>query len=414
MIYERRNILLYVANIIFLFFGLAVLIWLKSRFDNDLKTAIESASSLFSREEVLKSADDVRISFSQIEHLARRNKNIYIKDIIVSKILKPDKEIPVYPFYLSATEPQWQQRLSAEGWRSVVLSADGEEYGLVYLRLNETLLGGIKFAIFSFALLLIISLALLSLRLYRQERVISAAAIALREKNQELMRLERLALAGQLTANIFHDIKKPILNIKHAVSDLQERKERISQDELVQNIENVQQQVALFFSIITELGIERFVQASIQHEEFADINDIIERSCNLVRYEQRQTKLLKELAAELPTVYVNPYKLIQLFSNIILNAYQAMNGGGILRIRSFAESGKIIVDISDTGPGILPEHIPYLFTPFFTTKDSSEGAGLGLYICKNIVDELGGEIKVDSSPGRGTTFRITLPLPFTS
>ena len=98
MIYERRNIPIYIANIVFLFFGLAVLIWLKTRFDKDLHTALESATSLFSREEVLKAPDNRRIQFSQIEYLAERNRNIYIKDIVVTKILPPDRELTVYPF----------------------------------------------------------------------------------------------------------------------------------------------------------------------------------------------------------------------------------------------------------------------------------------------------------------------------
>ncbi|MCX7765601.1 MAG: ATP-binding protein [Candidatus Sumerlaeia bacterium] len=398
------------ANIIFLFFGLAVLVWLRTRFANDLKIAIESTSSLFSREEVLKSPDDVRLNFKQIEHIARRNKNIYITDLVVSKILPYNREIVVYPFYLSAIDPQWKQRLLAEGWHSVELAVDGEKYGMLYLRLNKVLLNGIKFAIWSFAFLLCVSLIILLWRLYRQEQVISAAAIALKEKNQELMRLERLALAGQLTANIFHDIKKPVLNIKHTMSDLEELCDKYSVPDLKQSIKNIQQQVDLFFSILNELGIERFVRASNQQEEYVDINDLLERSCNLVRYEQRHTKLIKEMASELPPIYVNPYKLIQVFSNIILNAYQAMDGKGVLRIRTAIESRNIIVEIIDTGPGILPEHLPKLFTPFFTTKDSSECAGLGLYISKNIIAELGGEIKVDSKPGSGATFRIILPI----
>ncbi len=410
MIYERRNILLYVANIIFLFFGLAVLVWLRTRFASDLKTAIESARSLFSREEVLKSPDDVRINFGQIEHIARRNKNIYITDIMVSKILQSDKEIPVYPFYLSAIDPQWKQRLLAEGWHPVELAIDGEKYGTLYLRLNKVLLNGIKFAIWSFAFLLCVSVIILLWRLYRQEQVISAAALALKEKNQELMRLERLALAGQLTANIFHDIKKPVLNIKHSMSDLQELCDKSSSPELTENINNIQQQVDLFFSILNELGIERFVRASNQQEEYVDVNDLLKRSCNLVRYEQRHTKLIKELASDLPPIYVNPYKLIQVFSNIILNAYQAMDGKGVLRMRTALEGKNIMVEIIDNGPGIQPEHLPHLFTPFFTTKDSSEGAGLGLYISKNIIGELGGAIKVESKPGCGATFRIILPV----
>ena len=408
MVYERRNIPLYVANIIFLFFGLAVLIWLKTRFDNDLRTAINSASLLFSREEVLKAPDDVRIDFSQIEYLARRNRNIYIKDVVVSKIVEPSGEVTVFPFYLGALNPNWRDMLINKGWKQVELKTDDELYGVLYLRLNDVLLNGIKFAILSFALLLIVSLAVLLFRLYRQEGVITATSSALREKNQELMRLERLALAGQLTANIFHDIKKPILNIKHALSDSLEKKEAVSQN-IQETLDNMQEQVGMFFSIINELGIERFVRASNEEREYVDINDMLERSCNLVRYEQRQITITKDFAPDLPPLFVNPYKIIQFFSNIILNAYQAMQGKGELRICTGAQERRITVKITDTGPGIREDHISRLFTPFFSTKNRSEAAGLGLYICKNIVDELHGTIEVDSKPGSGTSFIIHLP-----
>ncbi len=409
MTYERRNIPIFVANIVFLFFGLAVLIWLKTRFDKDLRTAIQSTSALFSQEEVLKSPEDVRIKFSQIEYLARRNRNIYINDIVVAKMLKPDREITVYPFYLAAINPQWKKELIESGWRRVVLSSNGEDYGVLYLKLNEALLNGIKFAIISFAVLLIVSLAVLLVRVYRQQEVITAATIALKEKDQELLRLERLALAGQLTANIFHDIKKPVLNIKQEIGDMLERKEVATRDELKETFQGLQQQVHLFFSILNELGIERFVRASDEQEEFVDINDMLSRSANLVRYERQNIEVVKHFADGIPPIYANPYKLIQLFSNIILNAYQAMGGKGDLFLSTSFSKGKIMIEIKDTGPGIKSEHLSELFTPFFSTRDSSEAAGLGLYICKNIVDELGGEISVSSSPGQGTTFRIILP-----
>jgi signal transduction histidine kinase len=408
MIHERRNIPLYVANIIFLFFGLTVLIWLKTRFDKDLHTALESAGALFSREQILKAPDDRRIRFSQIEYLAERNKNIYIKDIVVSKVLPTKEEITVYPFYLGATDPGWKNTLLTANWRRLELDVDDELYGVLYLRLNDVLLNGIKFAILGFALLLVISLLVLLLRLYRQEEEITATTIALEEKNQELMRLERLALAGQLTANIFHDIKKPVLNIKHAVGDMLDHGPGTSSTEVKENVENIGQQVNLFFSIINELGIERFVRATNEENEYVDVNDILERSCNLVRYEQRQVHVTRNMDPNLPPAFVNPYKLIQLFSNIILNAYQAMGGRGEIQLNTSGADKKILVEIIDTGPGIDAAHIEQLFTPFFSTKDRTEAAGLGLYICKNIVDEMGGQISVDSEPGRGTRFRITL------
>jgi signal transduction histidine kinase len=97
------------------------------------------------------------------------------------------------------------------------------------------------------------------------------------------------------------------------------------------------------------------------------------------------------------------------FSNIILNAYQAMEGKGTLTIGSKWEGQTILIDFTDTGPGIPPEEIDKIFAPFYTTKPEGKGTGLGLYICRDIVRQLGGDIHVFSSK-QGTTFRVEIPV----
>jgi signal transduction histidine kinase len=120
-------------------------------------------------------------------------------------------------------------------------------------------------------------------------------------------------------------------------------------------------------------------------------------------------RLVLELAP-VPPIYVQGERLQQVFINIILNALDAMPGGGELRIRLAAEDGAQVVRISDTGTGIRPEHRSRIFDPFFTTKGVGKGTGLGLSISYAIVKEHDGRIDVQSEVGRGTTFIITLPV----
>ena len=102
--------------------------------------------------------------------------------------------------------------------------------------------------------------------------------------------------------------------------------------------------------------------------------------------------------------------MIQVFSNIILNAYQAMDGTGRLAISTTRDGESLVVRIADTGPGMQPTHLERVFEPFFSTQQEAGGSGLGLYISKGIIEDLGGAVEVSSEPGEGTTFEIRLPV----
>jgi two-component system NtrC family sensor kinase len=111
-----------------------------------------------------------------------------------------------------------------------------------------------------------------------------------------------------------------------------------------------------------------------------------------------------------PLLYAQGERLQQVFINIILNALDAMPGGGTLAIGLDREDGAAAIRISDTGTGIRPEHLSRIFDPFFTTKGVGKGTGLGLSISYAIVKEHDGRIEVQSEVGRGSTFTIVLPL----
>jgi len=114
----------------------------------------------------------------------------------------------------------------------------------------------------------------------------------------------------------------------------------------------------------------------------------------------------------LPLILGIPHRIIQVFSNLILNAYSAMEGKGLLNITGSLlnqQAPWAVIKIQDNGPGISEKNLNQLFDPFFTTKTSTEATGLGLYITKNIVESMGGDIKVESQIGTGTTFIVSLP-----
>jgi signal transduction histidine kinase len=231
--------------------------------------------------------------------------------------------------------------------------------------------------------------------------------IELNERRNELIRVERLALAGQLAAGLLHDLRKPVLNIQHSLGDMAEALGDFAP--AAAPFQDLQRNTRLFFQILAESQIERFVQSDRVGEEYLDIVPMIDFSLSLVRYERRGVEVVRRESDNLPPVLAQPFRLVQLFSNLILNAYQAMGGRGILTIDALPVERGVEVRLTDTGPGIPPEHLPHIYEPFYTTKPQGEGTGLGLSICRMIVEDQKGRIAVASRPGEGTVFSVWLP-----
>lgn len=244
-------------------------------------------------------------------------------------------------------------------------------------------------------------LTLLLVWLSRLSRRFEASQFELEQKKRELIQLEQLALAGKLSAGLLHDLKKPIIHIR------EESREGFS-DKFV---EMVREQSELFLSMLRDSGLEGFAKRKSAAPEHCDVIDLVDRSLRLVAYERNDIDVAITTEPNVPFVFALPTRLMQVFSNLILNAYQAMSGHGNLKIHVASEraEGKrwAVVEFEDTGPGIAPENIKHIFEPFFTT--GKEGSGLGLYISRTIIQELGGAIEVESKPGAGTRFMLRLP-----
>jgi PAS domain S-box-containing protein len=224
---------------------------------------------------------------------------------------------------------------------------------------------------------------------------------------QQLLTSEKLASIGLLSAGVAHEINTPLTGISSYIQMLQKK---LTDSHYAQILEKVEAQTDRVARIIKNLlAFARSPsEASFQR---VDLKASLEEILSLIDYKLKtmNIRLVLELAP-VPPLYAQGERLQQVFINIILNALDAMPGGGELGIRLALEDGAEVVRISDTGTGIRPEHRSRIFDPFFTTKGVGKGTGLGLSISYAIVKEHDGRIDVQSEVGRGTTFIITLPL----
>jgi signal transduction histidine kinase len=233
----------------------------------------------------------------------------------------------------------------------------------------------------------------------------------LQEAQDQLIRSDRLATVGELAAGLAHDLRNPLAGISGALHVLEDDLPRGPHHTV---IEEIQGHIARMDRTLTDLLWHARPPAP-QYLPL-DVNEVVEQSLWLLpTASDAGVEIVRELRPELPLLRLDPNLLHQAFLNILINARQAMPDGGRLTVRtalrpSPAGAGSVVeVAITDTGVGIPAEHLPRIFEPFFTTK--TQGTGLGLAIAARIVEQHGGSVAVESSPGHGTTFRLLFRLP---
>jgi two-component system, NtrC family, sensor histidine kinase HydH len=222
---------------------------------------------------------------------------------------------------------------------------------------------------------------------------------------EQLRRSERLASLGRMAAGIAHEIRNPLSSIKGFASILagrhgeDERSLKISQV-MIQEVERLNRVISelLDFARPPELHKERYV-----------MHELIKRSLPLVEKEatERNVRIDFNVAPEQLEAEIDPDRFAQLLLNLHLNAIQAMDEGGVMKVEALQDGEETLVRVSDSGSGIRAEHIPHIFDPYFTTKTT--GVGLGLANVHKLVEAHEGEIEVESRPGCGTTFTIRIP-----
>ncbi|HZK54894.1 MAG TPA: PAS domain S-box protein [Desulfosporosinus sp.] len=221
---------------------------------------------------------------------------------------------------------------------------------------------------------------------------------------EEMTRVDRLSLVGQLAAGIGHEIRNPMTTVRGYLQLLSSRPVNITQkptfDLMISELDRAN-------AIITEfLSLARTKEAELR---FQDLNDIVHNLYPLIEADAlTQHKQLSFIPGEIPNLELNGNEITQLILNLTRNGLEAMPERGFLIIKSYLEDGKVVLTISDEGCGIPPENLSKLGTPFFTTKDN--GTGLGLTICYKIAQSHDAKIHINSS-SNGTTFFIVFPIP---
>ncbi len=231
----------------------------------------------------------------------------------------------------------------------------------------------------------------------------------LRETQEQLIRSEKLAAIGQLAGGVGHELRNPLGAIKNAIYYVKGKvaKSELGQKEprVIEFLDIADDEVNSSNKIINDLlGFSRVGKPAVSP---ARIKEVIDDALSRLAIPEN-IEVVKKLDADLPEVNIDTDQVRQVLVNMIMNAMQAMPEGGRLTI-SAREGDKFLeVEISDTGCGIPKEAIGKIFDPLFTTR--AKGIGLGLAVCKAIIDRHQGNIEVESEVGKGTTFTIRLPL----
>jgi PAS domain S-box-containing protein len=234
----------------------------------------------------------------------------------------------------------------------------------------------------------------------------------------QLMFSDRMASIGSLAAGVAHEINNPLTATLASLEFAREHVAALAKkhgteqladlDELLRDASAGAQCVR---TIVRDLKI--FSRAEEDNRGPVDVQRVLESSVRMAWNEIRHRAELVREYASVPAVEANESRLGQVFLNLIVNAVQALPDGyadqNRISIRTRLDaSGRVVAEVEDTGPGIPPDVLQRLFTPFFTTKPRGVGTGLGLSICRRIVKSFGGEIQVDSVVGRGTRFSVSL------
>jgi PAS domain S-box-containing protein len=234
-----------------------------------------------------------------------------------------------------------------------------------------------------------------------------------RQSEAQLFATDRLASVGTLAAGVAHEINNPlaavIANLELATADIQASG---IGGELLEEVRDARDAAERVRLIVRDLRL--FSRAEETRRRQVDVREVLESTLRMAWHEIRHRARLVKAFDDVPLVEANEARLGQVFLNLVVNAAHAIPEGRAesnqIRVATRQESERVVIEIIDTGVGMSSELLQHIFTPFFSTRPAGVGTGLGLPICRRLVEDIGGELRVASRPGKGSTFTVFLPV----
>jgi signal transduction histidine kinase len=225
---------------------------------------------------------------------------------------------------------------------------------------------------------------------------------------EQLVKANKLSVLGELASSIAHEIKNPLISIQGFARRIGTTEDR---DKLEKYAKFIEEEADRLTQVLAKLlGFSRMDEPK---KDLLNMNDIVDDTVlfmehHLTRFKNVSISLEKK--PDLPMVHVDRIHVQQTMVNLLMNATQAMPEGGRIQIRTGMNDQYVFISITDTGIGIKDEDLDRIFEPFFTTKEKELGTGLGLSLCKRLIEANAGKIEVESKVGEGTTFTIMIPI----
>ena len=226
----------------------------------------------------------------------------------------------------------------------------------------------------------------------------------------ELRQKEKLLSLGLLVSGILHQIKNPLDGLKNCLHHIHNGSSAPESEKFVALMGNELERIEHF-----TLRLQDYARPHGIEIQAVDVNREIAASLKLLEIKDTGEVKIRLLLGRIPKAKADPFAVQEVVINLCTNAVSAMPDGGTLTIRTFPALSKpyssvpgVGIEISDTGKGISPEKIHLVFEPFYSTKSPREGTGLGLWICRMLVNQMGGLIELTSTPGKGSTFKVVL------
>jgi signal transduction histidine kinase len=238
------------------------------------------------------------------------------------------------------------------------------------------------------------------------EKIIEQRAEERLKLEEKLRQAEHLSAIGEMTAVVSHEIRNPLGIIKSSAQLLKNKMAKLDARSNIPDI--IVEESGRLDNIIT--GFLNFAKPKIPDLRPCFVEDIIEKNLAYLNphIEEKNFNISKEIAQNLPEIMADSAMLYQAFLNILLNAFQSLEDNGCLTIKTVYNSGNIIINFIDNGEGIKEDLLKKIWTPFFTSKDS--GTGLGLGIVKNIIEAHNGTIAISNAKPNGTNVEMILPV----